>query len=140
MATNNIDQFISLSGDVIRWLLTWSWQLCLLLGVAWAVLKLDRSGSPVIRYRIWLIALLAALALPLLTTISHRLNLPGAIAPFPLENIGDASKFAEVPFQNSKWRTTRHRVDINYLKEHNIKKCSLVKKKWKEAETEAPTY
>jgi beta-lactamase regulating signal transducer with metallopeptidase domain len=97
VATNNIDQFISLSGDVIRWLLTWSWQLCLLLGVAWAVLKLDRSGSPVIRYRIWLIALLAALALPLLTTISHRLNLPGAIAPFPLENIGDASKFAEVP-------------------------------------------
>ena len=48
------------------------------------------------------------------------------------------SKFAEVPFQNSKWRTIKHRVDISYLKEHNIKKCSLVKKKWKEAEDEAP--
>lgn len=97
MPTNNIDQIISLSGDVIRWLLTWSWQLCLLLGVAWAVLKRDRSGSPVIRYRIWLVALLAALALPLLTTISHRLHLPGAIPPFLVENTGDAPAFAETP-------------------------------------------
>jgi beta-lactamase regulating signal transducer with metallopeptidase domain len=95
--TNNIDQIISLSGDIVRWLLTWSWQLCLLLGVAWAVLKFDRSGSPVIRYRVWLIALLAALALPILTTISHRLHLPGAIPAFPLENTGDAPSFGEIP-------------------------------------------
>ena len=50
------------------------------------------------------------------------------------------SKFAEVPFQNSKWRTTKNLVDTSYLKEHNIKKCSLVKKKCKEAETEDPAY
>ena len=93
---DSANQIIALSGDVIRWLLTWSLQVFLLLGGAWVVLKFDRSRSPAVRYRIWLVALIAVLALPLLTTISHRLNLPGAIAPFQLESTGDASAVAEV--------------------------------------------
>jgi beta-lactamase regulating signal transducer with metallopeptidase domain len=97
LPTSNIDQIISLSGEVVRWLLTWSAQLCLLLGVVWAALKLDRSRSPLIRYRIWLVALIAAVALPVLTAISHCLHLPGAIAPFSLEIPGDAPPFAEIP-------------------------------------------
>src|SRR5215216_5366661 len=93
---SSINQVISLSGDVIRWLLTWSWQIFLILGVAWAVLKLDRSRSPAIRYKVWLVALIAASALPLLTTISHSLHLPSAIAPFPAEIIGNTPTFDEI--------------------------------------------
>src|SRR5438067_2012703 len=97
MPISSIDHIISLSSNVIRWLLTWSWQVFLLLGVAWVVLKLDRSRSPAIRYRIWLIAIIAVAALPLLTTISHILHLPGAIAPFVVESTGDVRAFAEIP-------------------------------------------
>lgn len=93
---SSIDQIISLSGDVMRWLLTWSWQVLLILGVAWAVLKLDRSRSPAIRYKVWLIALIAASALPLLTTISHSLRLPAVIVPFPAEITLDTPAVAEV--------------------------------------------
>jgi beta-lactamase regulating signal transducer with metallopeptidase domain len=93
---NSIDHIISLSGNAIRWLLTWSWQVCLLLGVAWVVLKLYRSRSPAIRYRIWLIAIIAVSALPLLTTISHSLHLSGAIAPFPVEWTAEAPPFADI--------------------------------------------
>ena len=46
------------------------------------------------------------------------------------------SKFAEVPFQNSKWRTTKLLVDISYLNEHKHKKMFRIKKKWKEGDLE----
>lgn len=97
MAIHSSDQIISLSSDVIRSLLTWSWQVFLLLGVAWIVLKLDCSRNPAIRYKVWLIALIAASALPLLTALSQSLHLPSAIAPFSVEIIGDTPTFAELP-------------------------------------------
>src|SRR4051812_72381 len=93
---NSINQIISLSNDVMRSLLTWSWQVFFLLGVAWAWLKLDRSKSPAVRYRIWLIAIIAVSALPLLTLLSHTLHLPSAIAPFPVEITGDPLTFADM--------------------------------------------
>src|SRR5262245_31101344 len=97
MPMNSINRIISLSDDVIRWLLIWSWQVFLVLAVAWAVLKLDRSRSPAIKYKVWLIAIIAAAALPLLTTLSHSLHLPSTIAPFPVEITGAAPTFAEIP-------------------------------------------
>ena len=87
MAINNTEQIISLSSQAIRFLLTWSWQSLLLLGVAWAWLKVDRARSATTRYRIWLIALLAVSALPLLNLLSRSLRLPIAITSFPAGDI-----------------------------------------------------
>lgn len=95
--TVSTDQIISLSGGVIHWLFTWSWQAFLLLGVAWVGLKLDRSRSAATRYRIWLIAILAVAALPLLATLSHILHLPIALAPLPTGDIGDAAALVGTP-------------------------------------------
>jgi len=84
--TSSSDQIISLSGELIHWLFSWSWQAFLLLGVTWVWLRLDRSRSAATRYRIWLIALVAVAALPLLGALSQRLRLPGPPAPFPAGN------------------------------------------------------
>jgi beta-lactamase regulating signal transducer with metallopeptidase domain len=89
--TGSADQIISLSGELTRWLFTWSWQALLLLGVAWVWLKLDRSRSAATRYRIWLIAIVAVSGLPLLSALIHRLHLPIAQAPFPVGDINDIS-------------------------------------------------
>ena len=97
--TANTDQIISLFREMIHWLFTWSWQVFLLLGVAWAGLKLDRSRSATTRYRIWLIAILAVSALPLLSTLSHSLHLPVALAPFPAGDTGDAAPPVGIPPQ-----------------------------------------
>jgi beta-lactamase regulating signal transducer with metallopeptidase domain len=87
MGMGSADQIISLTAGVMRWLFIWSCQAFLLLGLAWVGLKLDRSRSATTRYRIWLIALLAVAALPLLGALSQRLRLPGPPAPFPAGNI-----------------------------------------------------
>jgi beta-lactamase regulating signal transducer with metallopeptidase domain len=88
MGVGSADQIISLTAGVIHWLFTWSCQAFLLLGLAWVWLKLDRSRSATTRYRIWLIALLAVAALPLLGALSQRLRLPAPPAPFPVGDIG----------------------------------------------------
>jgi beta-lactamase regulating signal transducer with metallopeptidase domain len=88
MGVDSADQIISLTAGVIHWLFTWSCQAFLLLGLAWVGLKLDRSRSATTRYRIWLIALLAVAALPLLSALSQRLRLPVAMAPLPAGDIG----------------------------------------------------
>ena len=93
---NSINQIISLSSDLMRSLLTWSWQAFFLLGAVWVGLRLNRSQSPAARYRIWLIALSAVSALPLLTSLSHSLDLPSAMAPFPIEITGDTPTFEEI--------------------------------------------
>jgi beta-lactamase regulating signal transducer with metallopeptidase domain len=87
MGVGSADQIISLTAGVIHWLFTWSCQAFLLLGLAWVGLKLDRSRSATTRYRIWLIALLAVAALPLLGALSQRLRLPAAMVPFPTGDI-----------------------------------------------------
>jgi beta-lactamase regulating signal transducer with metallopeptidase domain len=84
----SVDQIISLTAGVIHWLFTWSFQSFLLLGLVWVWLKFDRSRSATTRYRIWLIALLAVAALPLLGALSQRLRLPGPPAPIPVGDIG----------------------------------------------------
>jgi beta-lactamase regulating signal transducer with metallopeptidase domain len=88
MGALSADQIISLTAGMIRWLFTWSCQAFLLLGLAWVGLKFDRSRSATTRYRIWLIALLAVAALPLLGALSQRLRLPAPPAPFPVGDIG----------------------------------------------------
>jgi beta-lactamase regulating signal transducer with metallopeptidase domain len=88
MGVGSVDQIISLTAGVIHWLFTWSCQAFLLLGLAWVGLKLDRSRSATTRYRIWLIALLAVAALPLLGALSQRLRLPGLPVTFPAGDIG----------------------------------------------------
>src|SRR5215475_11676406 len=88
MGILSADQIISLTAGVIQWLFTWSCQAFLLLGLAWVGLKLDRSRSATTRYRIWLIALLAVAALPLLGALSQRLRLPGPPATFPAGDLG----------------------------------------------------
>jgi beta-lactamase regulating signal transducer with metallopeptidase domain len=88
MGEVSADQIISLTAGVIHWLFTWSCQAFLLLGLAWIGLKLDRSRSAITRYRIWLIALLAVAALPLLGAFSQRLRLPVPPATFPVGDIG----------------------------------------------------
>ena len=91
METNSIHQVISFSGSLVRWLITWSWQILLLLAIAWIALKLDRSRSATTRYRIWLVALITVSALPLLNTLIYSLHLPSAISPslFLTRNTGD---------------------------------------------------
>jgi beta-lactamase regulating signal transducer with metallopeptidase domain len=81
------DQFISVSGEVIRWLFTWSLQTFLLLGLVWAWLKLDRSRSATTRHRVWLIAVLAVAALPLFGALSQRLRLPAPVVVFQFGEI-----------------------------------------------------
>ena len=81
--TASADQIISFSSHAVRWLFIWSCQAFLLLVVTWVALKLDRSRSATTRYRIWLIALFAVAALPLLTALSQRLRLPVLLVPFP---------------------------------------------------------
>jgi beta-lactamase regulating signal transducer with metallopeptidase domain len=87
---NNLDQFISSSTALIYWLFTWSCQALLLLGIAWGWLKLDRSLNATTRYRIWLVAIIAVSALPLLGAISRSLHLPAPLIPFPVGEIAQA--------------------------------------------------
>ena len=56
------------------WLLTWSWQALLLLGVVWLMLKLSRVKAPVVRHQLWLVGLLAVAALPLCSFVASPLD------------------------------------------------------------------
>jgi beta-lactamase regulating signal transducer with metallopeptidase domain len=82
--TGSVEQIISSTTEVSRWLFIWSCQSFLLLGVVWAGLKLDRSRSAATRYRIWLIAVLAVASLPLISALSQSLRSPVVIIPVPL--------------------------------------------------------
>src|SRR5215468_8719450 len=97
MGVGNADQIISLIAGMIHWLFTWSCQAFLLLGLAWVGLKLDRSRSATTRYRIWLIALLAVAALPLLGALSQRMRLPAHLPTFPVGDVGDIAIPIDAP-------------------------------------------
>lgn len=58
------------------WLLAWSWQALLLLGVVWLILKVSRAESPVVRHQVWLAGLLAVALLPLFSFIASQLPNP----------------------------------------------------------------
>ncbi|MFN0109984.1 MAG: M56 family metallopeptidase [Blastocatellia bacterium] len=68
--------FITVGSKGFVWLLTWSWQSLLLIGAVWFGLKLWRAKSPALRHQIWLAALMAVAALPLLAAIVEKLPLP----------------------------------------------------------------
>lgn len=97
MGIDSLDQLISSTAAVIHWLFIWSCQALLLLGLAWAGLKLDRSRSATTRYRIWLVALLVVAVLPLLSALSQRMRLPVALPPLPTEDFGIIAIPATVP-------------------------------------------
>lgn len=48
-----------------RFLLLWSWQICLLLAFVYLLIKLCRFRAATIRYKVWAIALLGVVLLPL---------------------------------------------------------------------------
>lgn len=100
MEANSIDHVISFSGDAVQWLLAWSWQTLLLLGVAWVAIKLDRSRSATTRYRIWLIALVAVSALPLLGLLLYQL--PTALSPSLFPALDTAGYVPRVPPETSE--------------------------------------
>ena len=81
---HSINQIVSLSHDAVGWVFTWSWQMLLVLTGAWLALAIDRSRSATLRYRIWLIAILLAAALPLLNVICAHLPGPIILAPLPI--------------------------------------------------------
>jgi beta-lactamase regulating signal transducer with metallopeptidase domain len=81
--TGSVEQIISSTTEVSRWLFIWSCQSFLLLSVAWAGLKIDRSRSAATRYRIWLIAILAVASLPVISALSQSLRSP-ILVPVPV--------------------------------------------------------
>src|SRR6185369_7084905 len=104
------EQIITLSSEIVRWLLTWSWQTLLLLGIVWVTLRFDRSQSPSIRYRVWLISFSAVILLPILTVVSDRLHLPAPATPFPIDYRFEPPLFKDagvsprqVPWQSLVW-------------------------------------
>ncbi|MBL8204909.1 MAG: M56 family metallopeptidase [Blastocatellia bacterium] len=70
----NIELEFAQAGAV--WLLAWSWQAFLLLGVVWLMLKLSRTESPVVRHHVWLAGLLAITLLPLFAFFASQLPAP----------------------------------------------------------------
>jgi len=57
-------------------LLVWSWQALVLLACVWAGLKALRVKSPALRHQVWLIALIAVVAMPVLSGVVENLHLP----------------------------------------------------------------
>src|SRR5262245_47574499 len=82
--TGSVEQIISSTTEISLWLFIWSCQSFLLLSVAWAGLKLDRSRSAATRYRIWLIAILAVASLPIISAFSQSLRSPVVLVSVPV--------------------------------------------------------
>jgi beta-lactamase regulating signal transducer with metallopeptidase domain len=104
--TGSADQLITSTTEAIRWLMAWSFQSFLLLSVAWIGLRLDRSRSAATRHRIWLIAVLAATALPLFNALSQSLRSPIVLESSPaksVEVIDLAAGLMEVARPASSW-------------------------------------
>src|SRR5262249_53376759 len=58
------------------WMLVWSWQAAVLLACVWAGLKICRVKSPALRHQVWLFALIAVAAMPVLSGVVQSLPLP----------------------------------------------------------------
>lgn len=67
---------VTIGSKGFLWLLTWSWQALLLLGMVWIGLKLWRTQLPALRHHIWLAGLSAVTLLPLCAEIAEKLSLP----------------------------------------------------------------
>src|SRR5262245_57725265 len=68
--------FVMASAKGAAWLLVWSWHAAVLLACAWAVLKIFRVKSPALRHQVWLFALIAVVAMPVLSGVVENLPLP----------------------------------------------------------------
>ena len=78
--TNSVHQIVSgLFDSPLGLLFVWALQTFIVLGVAWAAIKFDRSRTAATRCRIWLIAMVVCALLPPLTLFSR--SLPGPAAP-----------------------------------------------------------
>ncbi len=71
-----ITPFVAASAKGAAWLLVWSWQAAILLACVWAGLKICRVKSPALRHQVWLFALLAIAAMPILSGVVQNLPLP----------------------------------------------------------------
>jgi beta-lactamase regulating signal transducer with metallopeptidase domain/ketosteroid isomerase-like protein len=71
-----IYQFVMASAKGAAWLLVWSWQAAVLLTCVWAGLKIFRVKSPALRHQVWLFALIAVAAMPILSGVVQNLPLP----------------------------------------------------------------
>jgi beta-lactamase regulating signal transducer with metallopeptidase domain len=71
-----MNPFITASAKGAAWLLVWSWQTAILLGCVWAGLKIFRVKSPALRHQVWLFALIAVAAMPVLGGAVRGLRLP----------------------------------------------------------------
>src|SRR5215510_4269158 len=58
------------------WMLVWSWQAAVLLACVWVGLTIFRVKSPALRHQVWLFALIAVAAMPILSGVVQNLPLP----------------------------------------------------------------
>jgi beta-lactamase regulating signal transducer with metallopeptidase domain/ketosteroid isomerase-like protein len=68
--------FVMASAKAAAWLLVWGWQAAVLLACVWAGLTIFRIKSPALRHQVWLFALIAVAAMPILSGIVQSLPLP----------------------------------------------------------------
>lgn len=68
--------FVAASAKGAAWLLVWSWQAAVLLACVWVGLKIFRVKSPALRHQVWLFALIAVAAMPILSSVVQNLPLP----------------------------------------------------------------
>jgi beta-lactamase regulating signal transducer with metallopeptidase domain/ketosteroid isomerase-like protein len=68
--------FVTASAKGAAWMLMWSWQAAVLIACVWAGLKIFRVKSPALRHQVWLFALIAVAAMPILSGVVQNLPLP----------------------------------------------------------------
>src|SRR5262245_4257434 len=68
--------FVTASAKGAAWMLVWSWQTAVLLACVWAGLKIFRVKSPALRHQVWLFAMIAVVAMPVLSGVVQILPLP----------------------------------------------------------------
>jgi beta-lactamase regulating signal transducer with metallopeptidase domain/biopolymer transport protein ExbD len=71
-----INPFVTASAKGAAWLLVWSWQAAVLITCVWVGLKIFRVKSPALRHQVWLFALIAIAAIPILGGVVQNLPLP----------------------------------------------------------------
>jgi beta-lactamase regulating signal transducer with metallopeptidase domain/biopolymer transport protein ExbD len=71
-----VSPFVTFSAKGAAWLLVWSWQAAVLLACVWVGLKLLHVKSPALRHQVWLYALIAVVAMPILSVVVQNLPLP----------------------------------------------------------------
>src|SRR5262245_44458612 len=71
-----MNMLVTASAKGAAWLLVWSWQAAVMLACVWAGLKIFRVKSPALRHQVWLFALIAVVAMPVLSGVVQNLPLP----------------------------------------------------------------